>query len=78
MPEIPFIGGAYTDRSRKLNSQICQNLIPILDQQGGKSVKSLKGIPGAKQYYDLGVGIGNVGRKYTITISGFLGLVGDA
>lgn len=44
--EINFVGGAYADYSSNLNAQVCQNLYPVLDQQGGKSVASLENIPG--------------------------------
>lgn len=44
--EFPFCGGNYEDFSKNLNSQICQNLYPVLDQQEGKSVISLENIPG--------------------------------
>ncbi len=44
--EIPFIGGAYLDRSTNLNAQVCQNLYPVMDGQGGKKVLALYGTPG--------------------------------
>jgi hypothetical protein len=43
--EIPFIGGAYQGRSTNVNAQICQNLYPIIDQEGGKVV-ALMNTPG--------------------------------
>lgn len=50
MPEIPFIGGAYLGRSTNVNAQVCQNLFPIADKEGGKSVLSLMGTPGLKSF----------------------------
>lgn len=44
--EIPFVGGAYTGRSKNLNAQVCQNYYPVLDKQGGKKVIALMGTPG--------------------------------
>ena len=44
--EIPFIGGSYQGYSKNLNSQICQNLYPVIDNQGGKSILAMEGIPG--------------------------------
>lgn len=43
--EIPFVGGAYQGRSPNINAQVCQNLYPVMDQQGGK-VMALMGTPG--------------------------------
>ena len=76
MPKIPFVGGSYKEDSLPLNSQVCQNLYPVLDKYEGKSVDALYGVPGTKQFYYLGIGAGNVGRRYTITISSSLGLGG--
>lgn len=47
---IPFIGGAYSGRSTNLNAQVCQNLFPVVDKEGGKSALSLMGTPGAKVF----------------------------
>jgi hypothetical protein len=44
--EIPFVGGAYQGRSLNINSQVCQNLYPVMDQQGGKKVLALMNTPG--------------------------------
>lgn len=52
--EIPFIGGAYEGRSKNLNAQVCQNLFPVTDQTGGKSVLALYGVPGAKSWFSSG------------------------
>ena len=29
--EFPFAGGSYEDFSKNLNSQVCQNLYPVID-----------------------------------------------
>ncbi|TES88919.1 MAG: hypothetical protein E3J94_07090 [Desulfobacteraceae bacterium] len=50
--EIPFVGGAYTGRSKNLNAQVCQNYYPILDKQGGEKVIALMGTPGLLEVYD--------------------------
>lgn len=52
--EIPFVGGAYKGRSTNLNAQECVNLYPVIDQEGGKSVLSLQGTPGLKEWCDIG------------------------
>ena len=52
--EIPFVGGHYLGRSSNVNAQVCQNLYPVVDKQGGKAL-SLVGTPGLKffsQYID--------------------------
>ena len=45
--EIPFVGGAYTARSKDLNAQVCQNLYVEIDNTGAKSIIALVGTPGA-------------------------------
>ncbi len=52
--EIPFIGGAYQDKSLNLDAQTCQNLSIVVDQQGGKSILSLEGVPGGMGWSNLG------------------------
>ena len=47
--ELPFIGGAYTARSKDLNSQVCQNFYVEVDQTGAKNIISLQGVPGLKE-----------------------------
>ncbi len=47
------MGGAYQDFSPNLDSQVCQNLYPVLDQQGGKKILSLEGIPGLVKIIDF-------------------------
>lgn len=55
MIEFPFIGGAYAGRSLNLNAQVCQNLYPVADKEGGKSVLSLMGVPGSKLFCTSGI-----------------------
>lgn len=53
---IPFAGGAYKGRSSDINAQECVNLMPVTDQQGGRSPAALYATPGIEQYSDLGTG----------------------
>lgn len=46
--EIPFIGGAYTQRSPNINAQQSINLFPVLDNKEPKNVLSMYGTPGLK------------------------------
>ncbi len=57
--EIPFIGGAYTGHSKKINSQICQNLFVEIDKEAGQSVVSLVGTPGLKLWKSI-LGAGDI------------------
>ena len=43
--KIPFVGGAYSGPSTNLDSQICQNLYPVFDKEGGK-VAAMRNTPG--------------------------------
>lgn len=52
--EIPFIGGAYTTRSKNLNAQVCQNYYVEVDQTGAKNIISLTGCPGLTLWKDTG------------------------
>jgi len=52
MIEFKFIGGAYEARSTNLDAQVCQNLFPVIDGQGGKNVIALFGSPGLLQWSD--------------------------
>lgn len=54
--EIPFIGGAYTARSKNLDAQVCQNLYVEIDKEGGKNLVSLVGTPGMKLWKSLSNG----------------------
>lgn len=53
--EIPFLGGAYTARSKNLNAQVCQNLYLEVDQTGAKNIIALVGCPGMKPWLNIGV-----------------------
>lgn len=53
--EFPFIGGAYTARSKNLNAQVCQNFYVEIDQTGAKNIISLVGCPGMKLWKYAGV-----------------------
>jgi hypothetical protein len=53
--EIPFVGGAYLDRSTNLNAQRCVNLYPVLDKEEGKVPIALYGTPGLKSFANIGV-----------------------
>ncbi|MCP3681595.1 MAG: hypothetical protein GY861_02800 [bacterium] len=52
--EWPFIGGAYTARSKNLNAQVCQNLYVEVDKTGAKNIIGLTGVPGHKLWIDIG------------------------
>ncbi len=65
--EIPFVGGSYEGKSKNLNAQVCQNLYPVVDQQGGKSVLGLYNVPGTTSYINLGEG-----NRYLVQLSGNL------
>jgi len=52
--EIQFAGGHYTGRSKSLNAQVCQNLIPFADQMGGKSQQAMMHTPGLLEFSDTG------------------------
>lgn len=54
--EISFVGGSYEGKSKNLNAQVCQNLYPVVDQQGGKSVLGLYNVPGTAAWINLGEG----------------------
>ena len=53
--EIPFVGGAYTARSKDLNAQVCQNLYVEVDNTGAKAIIALVGTPGALLWKDMAV-----------------------
>src|SRR4051812_19535010 len=49
MPQIPFVGASYTERSSNLDCQVCINLFPVLGESGtAKSVRALYGTPGRR------------------------------
>lgn len=49
MPQIPFVGAAYKERSVCLDAQVCINLFPVMGESGtAKSVRALYGTPGTR------------------------------
>ena len=50
MPQIPFVGASYRERSSNLDAQACINLFPVLGESGSaKSVAALYGTPGTRK-----------------------------
>lgn len=50
MPQIPFVGASYQERSKNLDAQACINLFPVLGESGtAKAVAALYGTPGSRQ-----------------------------
>lgn len=57
MPQIPFVGASYQERSRNLDAQACINLFPVLGESGtAKAVAALYGTPGSRQLLTLDSG----------------------
>ena len=49
MPQIPFVGAAYQERSANLDCEACINLYPVMGESGtAKSVRALYGTPGTR------------------------------
>jgi hypothetical protein len=49
MPQIPFVGASYRERSSNLDAQACINLFPVLGESGtAKAVSALYGTPGMR------------------------------
>lgn len=49
MPQIPFVGASYQERSRNLDAQACINLFPVQGESGtAKAVAALYGTPGTR------------------------------
>lgn len=49
MPQIPFVGASYQERSKNLDCQACVNLFPVQGESGtAKSVIALYGTPGTR------------------------------
>ncbi len=47
MPQIPFVGASYKERSVNLDTQACINLFPVMGESGtAKAVRALYGTPG--------------------------------
>ena len=50
MPQIPFVGAAYKERSVNLDAQVCINFFPVLGESGtAKAVRALYGTPGTRK-----------------------------
>lgn len=57
MPQIPFVGASYIERSSNLDAQVCINLFPVLGESGtAKNVRALYGTPGTRPLVALGAG----------------------
>lgn len=50
--KVNFVGGAYSDYSTNLNSQICVNMFPVIDNKGGKETYVLYPRPGLLAFGD--------------------------
>lgn len=51
MPQIPFVGASYQERSANLDCQACINLFPVQGESGSaKSVVALYGTPGLRPH----------------------------
>src|SRR5438067_9543294 len=49
MPQIPFVGASYRERSSNLDAQACINLFPVLGESGtAKTGQALYGTPGTR------------------------------
>jgi hypothetical protein len=54
MPQIPFVGASYQERSSNLDAQVCINLFPVLGESGtAKAVAALYGTPGMRPIVTL-------------------------
>jgi hypothetical protein len=52
--QIPFVGGAYLERSMLLDAQRCVNFFPVLGESGtAKAVRALYGTPGLRRLTTL-------------------------
>jgi hypothetical protein len=57
MPQIPFVGASYRERSPNLDAQACINLFPVLGESGtAKNVSALYGTPGTRPLLTLPTG----------------------
>lgn len=57
MPQIPFVGASYRERSSNLDAQACINLMPVLGESGtAKAVRALIGTPGLRPLAQAAVG----------------------
>lgn len=48
--EIPFVGGAYEQRSLSINAQRSINCFPVVDKQDAASIVAMYGTPGLKYF----------------------------
>lgn len=49
MPQIPFVGASYRERSVNLDAQACINFYPVIGESGtAKAVRALYGTPGTR------------------------------
>lgn len=57
MPQIPFVGASYRERSSNLDAQVCINLMPVLGESGtAKAVRALIGTPGLRPLVQAAAG----------------------
>jgi hypothetical protein len=58
MPQIPFVGASYRERSGNLDCEACINLFPVLGESGAaKAVKALYGTPGTRPLVSAAAGV---------------------
>jgi hypothetical protein len=54
MPQVPFVGASYQERSKNLDAQACINFFPVMGESGSaKSVAALYGTPGTRRLTQL-------------------------
>jgi hypothetical protein len=73
--EIPFVGGAYEQRSLSINAQRSINCFPVVDKQDAKNVVAMYGTPGLK-FFAMATLYGS-GADGVVTISADTTLVRD-
>lgn len=73
--EIPFVGGAYEQRSLSINAQRSINCFPVVDKQDAKNVVAMYGTPGLK-FFAVATLYGS-GADGEVTISADTTLTGD-
>jgi hypothetical protein len=57
MPQIPFVGASYRERSSNLDAQACINFFPVIGESGtAKAVSALYGTPGTRPLLTLPTG----------------------
>ena len=65
--QIPFIGGAYEERSPSINAQRSINCFPVIDNNESKNIISMYGTPGLK-YFTKATSFGS-GADGAVTIA---------